>query len=153
MDPGQFIRGLPLLRIRLARNFISEKIYRIRNRIDLTDFYNAYMVAQNNPNTFLQHSAKEIFGKGRYVVARTGRKSSIVKQRLIDILFSESPVFKPKAQPTRKKWERQPIKWSKIGEGVANRGQKLSGASIMEFCCLYRANWPTKGESGIILTW
>jgi len=51
------------------------------------------MVAQNNPDAFLQHSAKEIFRKGGYVVARTGRKSSIVKQRLIDILFSESPFF------------------------------------------------------------
>jgi hypothetical protein len=87
MDPGQFVRGLPLLRMRLECHFISEKIYRIRKRIDLADFHNAYMVAQNNPDAFLQHSAKEIFGKGEYVVARTGRKSSIVKQRLVDILF------------------------------------------------------------------
>jgi hypothetical protein len=79
MDPGQFIRGLPLLRMRLERNLISEKMYRIRNRLDLADFYNAYMVAQNNPSAFLQHSAKEIFGKRRYIVARTGRKSTIVK--------------------------------------------------------------------------
>ena len=94
MDPGQFLRGLPLLRMRLERHFISEKMFRIRNRIDLADFYNAYMVAQNNPDSFLQHSAKEIFGKGECVVARTGRKSSIVKQRLVDILFSESLLFK-----------------------------------------------------------
>jgi hypothetical protein len=53
MDPGQFVRGLPLLRMRLKGHFISEKIYRIRKRINLTDFYNAYMVAQNNPNAFL----------------------------------------------------------------------------------------------------
>ena len=94
MDPGQFLRGLPLLRIRLERHFISEKIYRIRKRIDLTDFHNAYMVAQNNPDTFLQHSAKEILGKGECIVTRTGRKSSIVKQRFVDILFSKSPFFK-----------------------------------------------------------
>jgi len=94
VGPGQFMRGLPLLRMRLERHFISEKMYRIRNRIDLADFRNAYMVAQNNPDTFLQHSAKEIFGKGGCAVARTGRKSSIVKQRLVDILFSESPLFK-----------------------------------------------------------
>jgi hypothetical protein len=78
-DPGQFVRGLPLLRMRLERHFISEKIYRIRKRINLANFHNAYMVAQNNPNAFLQHSAKEIFGKDKYIVARTGRKSSIVK--------------------------------------------------------------------------
>ena len=48
MNPGQFMRGLPLLRMRLERHFIGEKMYRVRNRIDLTDFYNAYMMAQNN---------------------------------------------------------------------------------------------------------
>ena len=52
MDPGQFLRGLPLLTIRLERNFISEKMYRIQNRIDLADFHNAYMVAQNNLTHF-----------------------------------------------------------------------------------------------------
>jgi hypothetical protein len=94
MDPGQFLRGLPLLRMRLERHFISEKMFRIRNRIDLADFHNTYMVAQNNPDVFLQYSAKEIFRKGECVVARTGRKSSIVKQRLVDILFFESsPAF------------------------------------------------------------
>jgi len=41
-----------LLTIRLERNFISEKMYRIQNRIDLADFHNAYMVAQNNLTHF-----------------------------------------------------------------------------------------------------
>ena len=38
MDPGQFIRGLPLLRMRLERHFISEKMYRIRKRMTLQTF-------------------------------------------------------------------------------------------------------------------
>jgi hypothetical protein len=93
MDPGQFVRGLPLLRMRLEGHFIGEKMYRIRKRIDLADFYNAYMVAQNNPDAFLQRTAKEISGNGGYVVARASRKSSMVKQRFVDILFS-SPFCK-----------------------------------------------------------
>jgi hypothetical protein len=53
VDPGQFVRGLLLLTMRLEGHFISEKMYRIRKRIDLADFYNAYLVVQNNPDAFL----------------------------------------------------------------------------------------------------
>jgi hypothetical protein len=50
-------------------------------------------MAQNNPNAFLQRTAKEISENGRYIIVRASRKSSMVKQRFIDILFS-SPVYK-----------------------------------------------------------
>jgi hypothetical protein len=95
IDPGQFIRGLPMLRMRLEGHFLGEQMFRTRKRIDLTHFYNAYMVAQNNPDAFLKHTAKEMFGNDGCIVARrTSRKSSMVKQRFVDILFSGSPFCK-----------------------------------------------------------
>ena len=66
---------------------------RVSSRAREHGFKVAKTEAESNPDAFLQRSAKEIFGKGGCVVARTGHKSSIVKQRLVDILFSESLSF------------------------------------------------------------
>ena len=85
VDPGQFVQGLPLLKVRLETNLVSEQICRTRNRIDLAHFHNAYRVAQDNPDAFLQWTANDVSA-----TRRKGRKDSLVKQRLVNILFSES---------------------------------------------------------------
>jgi hypothetical protein len=67
-----------------------------------------------------------MFGKDKCVVTRTGRKSSIIKQRFIDILFSESLLFRlakgtadeektrQSANQTVEDWRRDSKPWSEI---------------------------------------
>ena len=62
VDPLQFLQGLPLLRIRLESHFVGEQIFRTSKRIDIAHFYNAYMVAQDNTDAFLQCTAKDGLG-------------------------------------------------------------------------------------------
>lgn len=78
IDPDRFLQGLPSLRTRLESHFVREQMHRIHKRIDVIEFYNTYAIAQDNPNAFLQLTAKKVFGNSsRNVAPRKGRKDSM----------------------------------------------------------------------------
>jgi Tfp pilus assembly protein PilZ len=55
-------------------------MFRIYKRIDYIYFYNAYMVAQDNSDIFLQSTEKYVLGNDVSAVdRRVGRNASMVK--------------------------------------------------------------------------
>jgi hypothetical protein len=84
---------MKMIKRRQCGHFVSEQMLRIHKRIDVIEFCNTYAIAQDNPNAFLQLTAKKVSGNSsRNVAPRKGRKDSMVKRRFIDIFFSNSVV-------------------------------------------------------------
>jgi len=90
VNPDYFLKGLPKLRESLETQIIGEQISRTRGRIELAQFYNDYILAQDNPDIFLEmtQQTRDHFVRS----AKKSRKDSMVKQRFVDILFWDSVV-------------------------------------------------------------
>jgi hypothetical protein len=115
LNSDYFLQVLPRLRKCIEGQVACEQVLRIKKRISLAHFYNAYALAQENPDTYLELTEEHFRGSGRSLrPIKQSRKESMVKQRFIDVVFSE-PAEKEQArtnlsllfwEPARKEQDR-----------------------------------------------
>jgi hypothetical protein len=98
VNADYFLKGLPGLRKCIEGEIICQQITRTRSRIAMAHFYHAYTLAKDNPVMFLQLTQQ------RHHLARRSRMDSMVRQRVIDITFSE-PESRHKASKKNRRLE------------------------------------------------
>ena len=99
VNADYFLKGLPGLRKCIEGEIICQQITRTRSRIAMAHFYHAYTLAKDNPVMFLQLTQQ------RHHLTRRSRMDSMVRQRVIDITFSE-PESRHKASKKIDDWNR-----------------------------------------------
>jgi hypothetical protein len=104
VNADYFLKGLPGLRKCIEGEIICQQITRTRSRITIAHFYHAYTLAKDNPVIFL-----ELTQQHHYPLRRT-RMGSMMRQRVIDITFSE-PESRQKASKKIDDWNRLGKPW------------------------------------------
>ncbi|KAL4864220.1 hypothetical protein BDV12DRAFT_201325 [Aspergillus spectabilis] len=87
-DVSQFVRVVLDLGLAIESSSFGEQNSRIRKRIALAHFYNAYTMAQNNPDMFLSWCENQQVHGGS--MPPRGGNRSVVQHRFADLIFSQN---------------------------------------------------------------
>lgn len=86
-DGSVFLQMIPKLAMAIESNLLGEQNHRIKKRIALAQFYNAYSLAQDNPETFLSWCGGQL--PSQMLLPRGGLRS-MVQQRFAELMFTDT---------------------------------------------------------------